>query len=109
VFDVEVETESVLLAVELVDVDAGVVEFVVNDSVFVEDVDIAGVVEDVDTVELVGVDEEVRLELSIGKIATAFAVDQPEIKTIKATMAIRAPTVTHVVVDVNACFLTRLP
>jgi hypothetical protein len=48
---------------------------------------------------------ELRVELSIGKIARAFAVDALEMSTIRATMEIRTPTVSRVVVNANNILL----
>ena len=80
--------------VETADVDTSVEATVetdvdVTDSVVREDVE----------VETVAVNEELRVEVSIGKIATAFAVDQLEMRMIRATMEIRTPTVSRVEVQ----------
>ena len=84
----------------MVDVDASV-EVTVEGEVVVTD---SFVAEDVDCVETVTVDE-LRVVLSIGKIATAFAVDQLEMRTIRATKEIRTPTVNRVVVNANNILL----
>ena len=58
-----------------------------------------------DSVERVAVDEELGVGFSMGKIATAFAVVQLEMRTIRATREIKAPTVSGLVVNVNNFFL----
>ena len=98
--EVPVDAEAVEVA-EVVDDWDVVLEAVVettdvdtSDEVTVEtEVDVADSVvrEDVDDVATIAVDEELRVELSIGKIVTAFAVDQLEM-SIRATIEIRTPT-----------------
>jgi hypothetical protein len=58
-------------------------------------------------VEIVEVDKELRVELSIGKIVMAFAVDQLEMRTIRATREIKTPIVSRVVLKANTYFPSR--
>jgi hypothetical protein len=98
VYDWDVRLEAV---VEAIDVDASV-ELTAEEEVVATD---SVVGEDVDCVETVAVDEELRVELSIGKIATAFAVVQLEMRTIRATIEIRTPTVSRLVVNLTNTLL----
>jgi hypothetical protein len=93
--------DVVLEAVEAKDVDASV-ELTVKGEVVVIDWVVR---ENVDCVETVSVDEELRVDLSIGKIATTFAVVQLEMRTIRATREIRTPTVNRLAVNVNNILL----
>ena len=58
-----------------------------------------------DCVETVTVDEELRVAVSLGKIVTAFAVDQLEMRMIRATIETRTPTESRVWVNANNMLL----
>ena len=94
--------DAVLEAVvETADVDTSV-EVTVETEVDAID---SAVREDVDDVGTVAVDEELRVGLSIGKIATAFAVDQLEMTMIRATIEVRTPRESRFLVNANNIFL----